>query len=134
MKRVLLVDDEPETLELLKMRLANAPFHATFCETGIEAIYQIFKAFRRRWCYDVLVLDCAMPHFDAFTIAKIVRLAEKTDIVPGCRSKIAVFTAFPETVEQSTLVAESGIDKYWRKPHDIVELGRYIAEWLKEDE
>jgi CheY-like chemotaxis protein len=128
--RVLIVDDNEETLELLRASLNGQPFDVTFCAAGVEALYLIFGALREGWCYDALLLDCAMPYFDAFTTAKIIRMAESTGVVP-CASKIAVFTAYTQTVEHSTLMKESRIDKYFRKPHDLVGLGRVLADWLE---
>ena len=129
--KVLIVDDNHETLDLLRASLQAEPFEAEFCDTGIDALCHVFTALKEGRQYDALLLDCAMPYFDAFTTAEIVRKAEGTGITNGSRAKIAVFTAYPETVENSTLMAESRIDKYFRKPEDMLRLGQLVADWLE---
>jgi len=49
------------------------------------------------------------------------------------RANVAVITAYPETVEHSTLFRESGADKYWRKPADMLELPALLNEWFESE-
>lgn len=128
---ILLLDDDEEILKLLDKSLAQLPCRIVAVGSGLDALREIFKAYKAGKPFVGLVLDCALPNFDGFTIAKIVRTAEESGLGP--RTKIAFFTAFGDTVERSTLLQEVGADAYWRKPEDVVELPRMITEWLKNE-
>jgi len=130
--RVLILDDEPEVIALLAKSFGSLPFDAVFCASGVEALITIFEGYQAEQAFDALVLDCALPHFDGFTIARIVRMAEATGI--SKRAKIGYFTAFAKTVEQSTLLEEVGAQAYWRKPEDMTELPALISAWLRVSE
>ena len=126
------MDDEPEVIALLAKSFGSLPFDAVFCASGVEALITIFEGYQAEQAFDALVLDCALPHFDGFTIARIVRMAEATGI--SKRAKIGYFTAFAKTVEQSTLLEEVGAQAYWRKPEDMTELPALISAWLRVSE
>src|SRR4051794_38223378 len=96
--KILILDDEVETLALLATKLASEPYELEFTDSGCKAVVEIFEAYDLGAPFDALILDCALPRLDGFTIARIVRLAESTGLAP--RAKIGFFTAFPETVEQ----------------------------------
>jgi CheY-like chemotaxis protein len=128
MKRVLLLDDDRDTLSLLEKSLSER-FEIEAFAKGTAALARIFIGYRDGWQFDALVLDCALPLFDGFTIARIVRMAEKTGIT-NVPVKIAFFTAYPQTVERSTLLEEVKADQYFRKPEDIIRLPQLISEWL----
>jgi DNA-binding response OmpR family regulator len=132
MKRILILEDNLETLALLEMNL-NERFQVEGFSKGTAALAKIFIAYRDGWQFDALILDCALPYFDGFTIARIVRIAEKTGITKT-PMKIAFFTAYPQTVERSTLLDEVKADNYWRKPDDIVRLPELITEWLAQNQ
>ncbi len=127
--KVLLLDDNHETAEMLKMAFQSMPFEAVVVESGLQAVIEIFEAYDANEPFSALVLDCALPRFDGFTIARIVRLAEKTGVGP--RAKIGYFTAYPKTVEQSTMVEEVGAEAYWRKPEDSAHLPMLVRMWLE---
>lgn len=130
MSRVLILDDDETTLGLLRIAFGKMPFETVLVDRGIDALVAIFEAYRDDRPFDILVLDCALPRIDGFTVAKMVRLLETTDITFR-RAKIGFFSAFSETVEQSTLLAEVGAEAYWRKPEDVTDLPYLVASWLK---
>lgn len=126
--KILLLDDDEPTAQMLQMAFESMPYRATVVTSGVDAVIKIFEAYKSGEPFDALVLDCALPRMDGFTIARMVRLAEKTGISP--RAKIGYFTAFTKTVEQSTLLEEVGAEAYWRKPEDSANLPTLIALWL----
>ncbi len=128
--RALILDDEPDTIALLRSSFRGMPYETVLVERGIDALAAIFEAYKAGRPFAALVLDCALPHVDGFTIARIVRMIERTELVSK-PMKIGFFTAYAETVEQSTLLQEVGADAYWRKPDDIIDLPFLIASWLK---
>jgi len=127
--KILLLDDDEATAQMLEIAFASMPYNATVVTSGIDALIKIFEAYKSGEPFDALILDCALPRFDGFTIARIVRIAERTGISP--RAKIGYFTAFAKTVEQSTLLEEVGAEAYWRKPEDSANLPQLISLWLQ---
>lgn len=128
--RVLVLDDDEATLEMLAAAFRKFPFEVVFTSRGIDALIAIFEGYRDEMPFKVLVLDCALPLVDGFTVAKAVRLLEKSDITKA-RARIGFFTAYPESVESSTLLQEVEAEAYWRKPDDAAELPEVLASWLK---
>jgi CheY-like chemotaxis protein len=126
--RILVVDDDVTMLEMLRMALSGRPFDAAFFDSGVKAMAFYMGELGEGRTFGAHLFDCAMPHFDGFTMTQIVRLTEKTGICP--RSTIGVFTAYPRTVERSTLFEESGADYYLRKPEDVTAVPDLITEWL----
>lgn len=129
--KIMLLDDDPELLPLLKEQFAGHPFEAHFVSTGLDALIEFFTAIKTDRPFDALILDCALPRFDGFTIAKIVRLVDATNT--GTRTKIGFNTAYSEDVERSTLLEEVQADAYFRKPIDALDLPNLVAEWLSQD-
>lgn len=128
-QKILLLDDDHDTADLLRIAFSSMPYEATVVSSGLDALILIFEAYRAGEPFAALVLDCALPYFDGFTIARMVRMAEGTGITP--RAKIGYFTAFSKTVEQSTLLEEVGAEAYWRKPEDSANLPTLIDLWLE---
>lgn len=128
-QKILILDDDEEIIELLKRGLRDMPFDIVFSTGGVDAAARIFEAYANDEPFDALVMDCALPRLDGFTIGKMVRMAESTGV--SKRAKIAYFTAFPKTVEKSSLLAEVGAEAYWRKPEDTQNLPTLISRWVQ---
>ena len=126
--RVLILDDNLDTLELLRIRFEGVPYRVDFFSASVEAMIAILQGYLDYDPYTILVLDCALPKIDGFTVAKCVRMWEGTNV--SCRSKIAFFTSYSGLVESSTLLAEVHADQYWRKPDQMLVLPDLIAKWL----
>ena len=129
-RKILILDDDAEVIALLAKAFQPLPYESVFVSSGVDAVITIFEAYAEKKPFDALIMDCALPHLDGFTIAKIVRMAEATGV--SKRAKIGYFTAFAQTVEQSTLLAAVGAEAYWRKPEDTGNLPKLIQLWLDE--
>ena len=55
-KKVLIVEDEKETLDLLKLLFAGMPYQCDFVENQSEALRKV-----EEWCPDVMLLDLKIP-------------------------------------------------------------------------
>lgn len=128
MIKLLVLDDTPDVVEILGVSLSRH-FTVTGFTRGIDALQSIIHQIQHQQPYDFLLLDCSMPHLDAFTIAQIVRLIEDTGLTP--RHKIGVFTAYPDIVENTSLLERSRIDYYWRKPEDVVDLPQLVLKAIE---
>jgi two-component system OmpR family response regulator len=63
--RVLVVDDEPNIVDIVSMALRHNGFDVQTAETGMAAL-----ACAREWRPDVMVLDVMLPDLDGFEIAR----------------------------------------------------------------
>jgi DNA-binding response OmpR family regulator len=126
--RVLVVDDDETMLSMLRVSLAGRPFEAVFCDSGLLAMALFMSEVAEGRCFQAFLFDCALPHFDGFTMTRLVRLVEQTGVCP--RATVAVFTAYTKTVERSTLFEESGADFYLRKPEDVNDVPGLVESWV----
>jgi len=83
--KVLIVDDEPDFLDLMSLRIASWGHNVLKASGGKEAV-AIIKESRP----DILVLDYMMPEMDGVTTLKEIRKTNKD--LP-----VIMFTAYPNT-------------------------------------
>lgn len=77
MKKVLIVDDEPDVLEVLSKRLINAGYQVIKASSGEEAIVKA-----RAELPNLVVLDIIMPDMDGGKVAEALREYEATKNIP----------------------------------------------------
>ena len=106
---VLVIDDEPMAVELLRSYLAGTEFDVTF-EVAPEAAVQTALA----KVPDVIVLDVMMPAMDGWALLQRLRTIPATREVP-----IIVYSI----LDESSLAEALGATRFLRKP-----IGR--LEWL----
>ena len=82
-KKVLVIDDEPEMLSLVKYTLEQAGFEVATCDNGRQAWDQITLVEP-----DVLVLDVMLPGIDGYSLQLKLSQDPKTKNLP-----IVVLTA-----------------------------------------
>ena len=80
-KTVLIVDDEPDTLELVKLVLESAGFKTVSAANGIEALKEVDVSKP-----DLVLLDIMMPDMDGWEVFR--KIKEKYSTLP-----IAILTA-----------------------------------------
>lgn len=83
--KVMIVDDEPDFLELMSLRILSWGYDILKASCGKEAI-AIVKKDRP----DILVLDYMMPEMDGIATLKEIRKIDK--LLP-----VIMFTAYPST-------------------------------------
>jgi two-component system OmpR family response regulator len=107
--RLLVVDDEPNIVELLSASLRYAGFEVATASDG-DAAVQAAREFRP----DLVVLDVMMPGLDGFGVAR--RLREG-----GARVPIVFLTARDATQDKVTGLTLGG-DDYVTKPFSLEEV------------
>src|SRR5262245_52455192 len=115
--KVLLVDDEPEFVELIEYNLAQQGFEVLTAANGIEALHQA-----RRVLPDVILLDLMLPDLDGFSVYEILRSQPST-----ARTPIIVVSALngPSVCGRSI---EVGVKCFFKKPVDLKALGESVRE------
>jgi len=107
--RVLVVDDEPNIVDVVSMALRHNGFEVAEAGTGAGALARV-----REWRPNVLVLDVMLPDIDGFEVAR--RLAAERADVP-----ILFLTARDATTDKVWGLTAGGGD-YVTKPFSLEEL------------
>lgn len=104
-KRILIVEDERDILDLVRLYLEKEGYRTMSAGAGTEALRQI-KADRP----DLIVLDLMLPEMDGLEVCKRLRGDTQTAMIP-----IIMLTAKAE--ESDTIIGlELGADDYVTKP------------------
>lgn len=111
LKRLLVVDDEPNLLTAIAAVLRGKGFEVTTARNGKDALLQIAKSLP-----DLIVSDVRMPVMDGYRLARQLRGAPHTKLIP-----IVFLTAKDET-EDRIEGFRSGVDVYLTKPFEPEEL------------
>lgn len=108
--RILVVEDEPEMLDIIKVNLELAGFEVTLAGDGLEA-YEALETLKP----DALVLDLNLPNMSGFRLLRLLRRGQDWSTIP-----VIVVTAFAfEEVED---IANERIDGFITKPFDPSDL------------
>lgn len=120
--RVLVVDDQPDILEVLHDMLVQCGAVVRTCDSAIEALATL-----REWQPEVLVSDIAMPGKDGYWLIENLRALpqEQGGAIPA-----VALTAYVR-VQDRTRVLAAGFEMYVPKPVDRVELLNVIANLVK---
>jgi two-component system OmpR family response regulator len=116
--RLLVVDDEPNIVELLSASLRFAGFEVETAAGGLEAV-EIARTYRP----DLLVLDVMMPGLDGFGVVR--RLRQE-----GVRTPVVFLTAKDATEDKVTGLTLGG-DDYVTKPFSLEEVVARIRAVLR---
>jgi signal transduction histidine kinase/DNA-binding response OmpR family regulator len=118
--RVLLVEDDADTREVMMVFLAEAGMAVTSASTADEGLLQLLAA-----PFDVLLCDIGLPGADGYSLIRRVRaLAEPKSRIPAL-----ALTAFARDRDRER-AREFGFDGHLAKPVDPPELLRTLAELL----
>ena len=106
--RILVVDDDENIADIIKMYLENSGYSIRLCHDGKDAInmYNESKP-------DLVLLDVMLPHIDGIDILKYIRKENTTPVI--------MLTAKGETFDK-VLGLELGADDYVVKPFEPKEL------------
>ena len=110
-KKILVVDDEENIVELVKFNLEQEGYQVTSAYTGKEALNLIEKD-----SFNLVILDLMLPEMDGFDICRKIR--NKTGIN---RLPVIMLSAKSEEVDK-VLGLEIGADDYITKPFSPREL------------
>jgi DNA-binding response OmpR family regulator len=118
-QKILLVDDEPDALEVLGFKLKEAGYTPLFAKDGARAI-----AAARTERPALIVLDLMLPEVDGLEVCKILRRDNTTSGIP-----ILMLTARAAEMDR-VLGLELGADDYVTKPFSPRELVLRIKKLL----
>jgi putative two-component system response regulator len=117
---ILIVDDQPQNIELLEAYLIPPGYEIVKAANGEEALEKIFGN-----QIDLILLDVMMPGMDGFEVTRRVRRDEKQRLLP-----IILVTALRGTEDRIKGI-EAGCDDFISKPVDRMELLARVQSLLK---
>ena len=118
--RVLVVDDEPDLLELVRINLAQAGYTVETAANGSDALTAL-----RRAPPDVMILDLMLPDLSGTELCARVRADQRLAALP-----IIMLTAKSEEIDR-VVGLELGADDYVTKPFSPRELALRVRAVLR---
>ena len=118
--KILVVDDEPEAVELLEFNLKQAGFDVIAAADGAQALKKARAALP-----SLIVLDLMLPEIDGLEVCKMLRRDPATARIP-----IIMLTAKAAEIDR-VLGLELGAEDYITKPFSPRELVLRVQKVLK---
>ncbi len=106
-KKILLVDDEPDILQALTMRLEAAGYEIITANNGYDATNLASKE-----SPDLIICDIGMPKMDGHEVAKKIKRSPATAHIP------MIFLTARTELEEMKIAGEEKVDRYITKPVD----------------
>ena len=119
-KKILIVEDEKDFANALKLRFENEGYSVDMAFDGKEAFDKVNNS-----APDLIILDLMLPKVDGFKLCRMIKFDEKYKHIP-----IIMLTARTQESDQS-LGREVGADVYFVKPLKDKELLNKVHEFLK---
>ena len=118
--KILVVDDEKDIQEIIKINLAAEGYDVKSCSSADEA-REVMKSFRP----DLLVLDIMMENTDGYEFCRELRLS------PEFRAMPVMFLSAKAEEFDKVLGLELGGDDYMTKPFGLKELSSRVKALLR---
>jgi CheY-like chemotaxis protein len=118
-KRILIVDDYPQVVEVLKIRLEAAGYEVLTAYDGPEAL-----TVARKEHPDLILLDVLLPKINGYKVARLLKFDKKYKNIP-----IIMLTSRAKKAD-ANLGLEAGANEYIYKPYDPPKLMQLIEKYL----
>jgi two-component system alkaline phosphatase synthesis response regulator PhoP len=111
--KVMVVDDEEDILDFVKLILEEAGYAVLPVLSGHEALQLIYRERP-----DLILLDIMMPDLDGLELLKILKIEESTSNIP-----VVMLTAKVESRDKMAALREKAVDYICKpfKPQELVE-------------
>ncbi|HEX8791220.1 MAG TPA: PAS domain S-box protein [Polyangiaceae bacterium] len=119
--RVLVVDDDPDGLDVVREVLERAGATVTTARSAREGVTVIDS----RGPFDVIVSDIGMPETDGYTFLRAVRTGERAHDVPAI-----ALTAYARPTD-ADLALLAGYQEHLAKPVDEARLLKAVRNWSR---
>lgn len=117
--KILIVDDDPDTLKLIGLMLKRQGYEVATVGSGQAALEHV-----RQQIPELIILDVMMPEMDGYQVAGHLRGNPQTENIP-----ILMFTA-KNLVDDKVAGFEAGADAYLTKPTHPDELAAQVKALL----
>jgi DNA-binding response OmpR family regulator len=120
-KTILSVDDDLDTLNIIRFKLEAHGFNVITAQDGGQAMSLV-----RKHNPDLIILDVMMPKLNGFTLARLLKRDKRYQDIPQ-----VLLTARSQDVDRA-LGKEVGVDLYLTKPFDPEKLLNEVRRLLGE--
>lgn len=118
MKKVLVVDDDPDILEAIQMILATEAYDSQATTNGSE-VYKMVESYEP----DLIILDVLLSGDDGRTICKKLKSEIKSEHIP-----VIMISAHPDA---KSFTKECSADSFIAKPFSVTELLSEVKKLIK---
>jgi twitching motility two-component system response regulator PilG len=118
-KKIIIVDDDPNILELFQDVLEGKGYQVTPFTRGWEALQSV-----SRDRPDLIILDIMMPRVNGYEVCQILKENPKTKAIP------VIFLTALSHQEALKRAAEGGADDFLVKPCPTEKLLKHIEKFL----
>src|SRR5574340_80905 len=118
--RVLIIDDDTDTLRLVRLMLQHQGYVISTASSGPAGIAKATEEHP-----DVILLDVMMPGMDGFEVTRRLRSDSRTETTP-----ILMFTA-KSLLNDRVEAFEVGVDDYLTKPTNPADLQSHVRQLLE---
>ena len=119
LEKILIVDDDPDTVEFLRIMLVRQGYRPLVADNGIQAL-----ELANQHIPDLIILDVMMPGMDGYEVARSLHRRPETALIP-----ILMFTARTQP-EDKVAGYDVGVDLYLTKPVHPLDLQANIRALL----
>lgn len=120
MKKLLIVDDEPNIVMSLEYTFKKEDFNVFIARDGAEAIEIVNNDIP-----DIIILDIMMPNVDGFQVLKYLKENKELKNIK------VIFLSAKNKASDIELGLKLGADKYMSKPFSVKKLVNEVKELLK---
>jgi len=117
--KILIVDDDIDTVELLTKRLHAEGYSTSEAYDGEQALQQV-----KEYQPDIIILDIMMPKIDGYEVSKRLKSYDNTKHIPIIM--LSAKARVPDKIKGLDL----GADDYIVKPFDYRELSQRVKYWV----
>jgi len=117
--RILVVEDNMDTYELVHFILEKNGFETFLASNGRDGVNAAFK--QRP---DLIIMDMSMPEMDGWTATNLIKKEEQTKTIP-----VIAVTAHALPGDRQRAM-DAGCDEYITKPMNLDELVETVKYWV----
>lgn len=118
-KKILLVDDEPDALEIYSMRLEVTGYEVIKADDGEKAL-EMAKSENP----DLIILDLMLPKIEGYDVCRTLKFDDGYKNIP-----IVILSALSQSADRQKAI-DAGADDYFSKPVDFSTLLNRIAKLI----
>lgn len=118
--KILVVDDQPENIDLIKHYFLNLPYKIYSAANGVQAMQLVSEN-----PPDLIILDVVMPEMDGFEVCRRLKTNPRTRLIP-----IIMVTSLDKSRNKIQGI-KAGVDDFLTKPIDFIELKTRVASLLR---
>ena len=120
MKKILIVEDEPDIVETIRFTLEALGYKCLVAYDGMEAMQKV-----KSENPDLIILDIMLPKMHGYKVCRLLKFDKRHKEVP-----VIMLTARAQE-EDKRIGKETGADEYMTKPFEMEDLIKLIEKYLK---